>query len=160
MLSIQSGMSVRRASIASPLPVAATNMEEPVDEPPLLASLYLPALRLPASRREVLLLPPHPSHPERSPMPDTRETIIRIEHDTGQAEVWTPYPAVIRLMQRVGATPLDKQALGQWWSVDCRLGLRGVNFAKIGARQSKPRTEAQIQALQKAHEARKRKAGQ
>jgi len=86
-------------------------------------------------------------------MPDARETIIRIDHGEGYAEVWTPYPAIQRLMQRVGATPMERQIAGQWWRVDCKVLSRGIRFGKVGGGQAGKRTEAQIQSLAKARQA-------
>jgi len=50
-------------------------------------------------------------------MPDYSETIVRIDHETGLAQVWTPNPRFRRLMERVGAKPLERQISGQWWEV-------------------------------------------
>lgn len=48
-------------------------------------------------------------------MPDTNETIIRLDHDTKTAEVWTPNRGLQARLRRLGATPMDRQIGGQWW---------------------------------------------
>jgi hypothetical protein len=83
-------------------------------------------------------------------MPDYRETIVRIDHDTGVADVWTPYPAVRRLMERVGAEALDKQIKGQWWRVQAKVLSRGIRFGKSSAGQGGKATGARLAALAKA----------
>src|SRR5438046_203684 len=48
---------------------------------------------------------------------DADETVIRLDHDLKVAEVWTANRRIVSLMKRAGATPLDRQILGQWWRV-------------------------------------------
>lgn len=79
-------------------------------------------------------------------MPDYRETIIRIDHDTGLAEVWTPYPAVQRLMQRVGGIEENSQIGGKWYRVPVRVLKSGIRFGKRGLGATRKPTAAQLEA--------------
>lgn len=48
-------------------------------------------------------------------MPDSRETIIRLDYDLKKAEIWTENQALQRRLLKLGAKQLEKQALGCWF---------------------------------------------
>ena len=83
-------------------------------------------------------------------MPDYKETIVRIDHETGIADVWTPYPAVRRLMERVGAEAQNEQISGQWWQVQVKVARRGLRYGKSVKTQTAKTTTARLSALAKA----------
>lgn len=83
-------------------------------------------------------------------MPDYRETIIRIDHDTGLADVWTPYPAFQRLMERVKAAPQNRQLAGQWWQAPVKVLSRGIRFGKPRPQVNPEATKANLERLAKA----------
>ena len=61
---------------------------------------------------------------------DYNETEIRLDHDERIMEIWTTNRAVVSLLKRVGATPLERQIQGQWWKVGVRVGRRGFILGK------------------------------
>ena len=46
---------------------------------------------------------------------DSRETVIRIDHDTKRAQVWTQNRALCNRLKRMGAKELERQAKGEWF---------------------------------------------
>lgn len=53
-------------------------------------------------------------------MPDYRETIIRLDHSSKTAEIWTAENGLQNRLKRLGAKELDKAIRGQWYEVPIR----------------------------------------
>ena len=78
-------------------------------------------------------------------MPDTRETIIRLDHDGKYAEIWTETRSIISRCRRFGYPQTGTQAKGVW----LRLPIRAISIrkwpptgrfsGKAGQFRSKPR---------------------
>lgn len=66
---------------------------------------------------------------------DYRETLVRLDHEAGLAEVWTCRRSVARKLEKLGWT---REKLGQvggtWW----RGQARGVTFRNIGSIGKRP----------------------
>jgi hypothetical protein len=97
----------------------------------------------------MLLLPFHRSY-AGGHMPDCRETIIRLDHGEGYAEIWTQEANVLKKLDHGNCRESDQQHGGVWR----RVPLDRFRWKILGPRGRLQRTEAQIAAALKLHEAR------
>ena len=86
-------------------------------------------------------------------MPDSRETIIRLDHGEGYAEIWSQDLAVLRKLDRAKC-PLAGEQRGQEWR---RVPIDRFRWRILGRILKQPATEAQIVALARARQARNEK---
>lgn len=85
-------------------------------------------------------------------MPDTRETIVRIDHDLDYSEVWTENQALVKRLLRLGFRQTDQQGKGVW----LRGQIRQISFKSTVKRRGIPPTEAAKAALAKFNAERSR----
>ena len=81
---------------------------------------------------------------------DARETIIRLDHDLGYAEIWTCDRAILRKLQRGRAQAAGEQRGAEW----LRVPIDRFSWRILGDRRANPRTAAQIAVMAKLQEAR------
>ncbi len=78
-------------------------------------------------------------------MRDYRETIIRLDHDDGVAEVWTERAGLIGKFKRFGLAPFQRQGRGAWY----RLPIRAISFRNPARMRDSGRTRASVAAAQR-----------
>jgi len=83
-------------------------------------------------------------------VPDSHETIIRLDHGEGYVEIWSQDRAVLRKLDKAKC-PLSGNQRGQEWR---RVPIDRFRWRIVGKLQKKPATEAQLAALAKARIAR------
>ena len=83
-------------------------------------------------------------------MPDSRETIVRLDHGEGYVEIWSQDRAVLRKLDRAKC-PLAGEQRGQEWR---RVPIDRFSWRILGDRRANPRTAAQIAAMSRMREAR------
>jgi hypothetical protein len=88
-------------------------------------------------------------------MPDTNETIIRLDYDGDFAEVWTMRRGLAARLKSVGFTETQRQGRGAW----LRGGIRQIAFRKPPAVGTPARRAASLAALAAAREAQRRSRG-
>lgn len=81
-------------------------------------------------------------------MPDYRETLIRLSHDTQTAEVWTESAALARKLTRRGFAEIGRQGRGVWLKGHARQ----ISFRNPGAVRGSGATRAVPEGLRRHRE--------
>ena len=88
-------------------------------------------------------------------MPDYRETLIRIDHDSKLAEVWTEQAGLASRLKKLGFKETKQQGRGVW----LQGGRKQISFRNVRNNTRKSTSKGNPEALRKAREARKVKVG-